>query len=185
MLHEIVQRARLFEMLHRLDRELAVESRQEGCPYCEGPLHQSNYPRKPRGESQRLPEEYFLRYSNCCGRQGCRRRVLPPSCKFLGRRIYWGCIILVVMALRQQRPGGWSARRIMVTLGICKKTLLRWARYWRETFPVSVQWKRLRGKVTSAVRDSDLPGALLALFLGDKQTQEEALVGCLRFLATG
>ena len=185
MLHEILQRESLFCLLHRLDEELALKSRQRRCPFCGGPLHQSNYPRKPRGELAPLPEEYLRRLSNCCGCPGCRRRVLPASVKFLGRKIYWGCIHLVAMALRQQRPGGWSAHRVILLLGIPAKTLSRWARYWRETFPNSHAWKRLRGQVRPAVADTALPGALLKLFLEQQPTQVHALVGCLRFLATG
>ena len=185
MLHEIVQRESLFCLLHRLDEELAQECRQGGCPYCGGPLHQANYPRKPRGEMSTLPEAYLVRLSNCCGRPGCRRRVLPGSVKFLGRKIYWGSIHLVAMALRQQRPGGWSAHQVMLHLGIPAKTLSRWARYWRETFPNTPAWQRLRGQVPPAVADTALPGALLELFLGQQPTPEHALVGCLRFLATG
>ena len=185
MLFEILQRASLFCLLHRLDEELALESRQHGCPYCGGPLHQANYQRKPRGEREPLPDEYLKRLSNCCGRPGCRRRVLPGSVKFLGRKIYWGCIHLVAMALRQHRPGGWSAHRVMLMLGIPAKTLSRWARYWRETFPQSPAWKRLRGRVPPSVPDTGLPGALLGLFLAEQPTELQALVGCLRFLARG
>jgi len=185
MLREIVHRESLFCLLHRLDEELAQESRQRRCPFCGGPLHQANYPRKPRGEMASLPEVYLLRLSNCCGRPGCRRRVLPGSVKFLGRKIYWGAIHLVAMALRQQRPGGWSAHQVMLHLGIPAKTLSRWARYWRETFPTSPAWQRLRGQVPPAVADMALPGALLELFLGQQPSQEDALIGCLRFLATG
>ncbi|MBU0753688.1 MAG: hypothetical protein KJ645_01020 [Planctomycetes bacterium] len=185
MLHEILQRKSLFCLLHRLDEYLARESRKGDCPFCGGPLYQSNYQRKPRGEMEPLPDEYLLRHSNCCGREGCRRRVLPPSVKFLGRKIYWGCIHLVAMALRQRRPGGWTAHQVMLILGIPAKTLSRWARYWREAFPATAQWKRLRGQVPPTVGDTGLPGALLDLFLREKSTEEEALVGCLRFLATG
>jgi hypothetical protein len=38
------------EFLFRCDRELAEEVRRDGCPHCSGRLHQSNYPRKPRGD---------------------------------------------------------------------------------------------------------------------------------------
>ena len=185
MWYEIVQRLRFFALLHQLDEELSQKSRQSRCPYCGGPLHQSNYQRKPRGVSETVPEEYLLRFSNCCGRPECRCRVLPPSVKFLGRRIYWGGIILVAMALRQRRPNGWTARKVMLALEIPEKTLSRWAQYWREIFPESPRWKELRGKVIAVVQDTELPGALLDYFLQDNAPEEEALVGCLRFLATG
>ena len=125
MLQEIVQRRDFFILLHRIDEDLARESRQKGCPHCQARLDQANYLRKPRGETESLPEEYMLRFGNCCSREGCRRRELPPSVKFLGRKIYWACINLVAMCLRQWRPRGWTARKVMMTLGVPEKTLSR------------------------------------------------------------
>jgi len=183
VLYEIIKRRIFSILLHRIDEEIASQYRQRRCPCCGGPLHQSNYMRKPRGETESLPEECQLRFSNCCGWVGCRTRALPPSVKFLDRKVYWACIHLVAMCLRQFRPNGWTARKVMMTLDVSEKTLSRWARYWREVFPASHQWKELRGKVIAKVRDADLPGALLNVFLQREETQEDALVGCLRFLA--
>ena len=63
-------------------------------PYCEGPLHDANSWRKPRGGPPNLEKLFELRYSLCCGREGCRRRVMPPSVRFWGRRVYWAPVIL-------------------------------------------------------------------------------------------
>ena len=185
MLQEIVRRRDFFILLHRIDEDLAQESRQKSCPHCQARLDQANYARKPRGETESLPQECMLRFSNCCSREGCRRRVLPPSVKFLGRKIYWACINLVAICLRQWRPRGWTARKVMMTLGIPEKTLSRWARYWREVFPATRQWQHLRGRVPVEVRDSDLPRALVASFLRQDATEQESLLRCLRFLVTG
>ncbi len=57
----------------------------KGCPGCEGPLHRGDYERKPRGALVAAASEAFrVRHSLCCG--WCRRRALPPSVRFLGRR---------------------------------------------------------------------------------------------------
>ena len=45
-----------------------------------------------------------MRLSFCCGREGCRRRVLPPSVLFWGRRVYWAAVVLVVTAPCQGPP---------------------------------------------------------------------------------
>ena len=184
MLPELLQKASLFSLLHRIDMDLARKHQQNGCPYCGGPLHQANYPRKPRGGPDDIPEDCLLRLSLCCSREGCRRRSLPPSTRFMGRLVYWGCVILVVMTLRQDRADGVSANKLRRLLGVTRKTLNRWTAYFRDVFPRSAQWQRLRGRVSSWVRDNELPGALLRFFLLNRESPEKGLIACLYSLAT-
>jgi hypothetical protein len=183
MLTELLQRISLFHLLRTIDVDLAREQREARCPHCGGPLHQANYRRKPRGGPETIPEAYLIRESLCCGREGCRKRTLPPSCLFMGRRVYWGCVILVVLALRQQRPEGASAGKLQRLFAIPGKTLARWFAYFREEFPISANWKRLRGRVMPSVDNLRLPGSLLECFLERAESAQEALLGCLRFLA--
>lgn len=185
MLSKILQKSSLFQLLHLIDLDLARQQQQGRCPYCGGPLHQANYKRKVWGVPKGIPHECLMRQSLCCGREDCRRRSLPPSCIFWGRRIYWAGIILVVMALRQRRPDGASARELKERFGISRKTLLRWMAYFRDVFPLSAQWQRLRGRVSSMVRDSELPGGLVEYFLKQCGREEQGLIKCLRFLAEG
>ena len=185
MLPELLQKSSLFSLLHRIDRDLASQCREKRCPFCGGPLNQANYERKPRGGPEDLPEEYLIRQSLCCSRENCRRRTLPASCLFMGRRVYWAGVILVIMALRQNRPNGASTIKLMRMFGISRKTLFRWIDYFREEFPISAQWQRLRGRVHASVRNSELPGGLLRYFIRYADSAEEGLVRCLRFLATG
>jgi hypothetical protein len=37
-----------FEILHKIDKDLAGKYRQKECPKCKYALHYANYPRKPR-----------------------------------------------------------------------------------------------------------------------------------------
>jgi hypothetical protein len=101
----------------------------------------------------------------------------------MGRRVYWGCVILVVMALRQKRPRGASARRLQAIFEISRSTLARWFAYFKEEFPKSPGWQRLRGQVISRVENDRLPASLLECFLDEAETAEGGLVGCLAFLA--
>ena len=117
--------------------------------------------------------------------QNCRRRCLPASCLFMGRRVYWAGVIIVVMALRQNRPEGTGTSELMRMFGMSRKTLFRWISYFREAFPSSARWQRLRGRVHSSIRDSELPGELLRYFIRYADSTGDGLVGCLRFLATG
>lgn len=183
MLTELLQRSSLFRLLRAIDSDLARDKREQRCPHCGGPLHQSNYVRKPRGGPPTIPEEYLIRESLCCGREGCRKRTLPPSCLFMGRRVYWGCVILVVMALRQKRPQGASARRLQTIFEISRSTLARWFTYFKEEFPRSAKWQRLRGRVIARVENDRLPTSLLECFLDEAQTPEGGLVDCLAFLS--
>ena len=185
MLPELLQRVSLFCVLHQIDQDLAEAYRQAGCPFCRGPLHKAAYLRKPRGGPRGIPEEYQIRLSLCCGRENCRRRVLPPSCLFMGRKVYWGAVILVTMTLRQRRPSGVSANRLMRMFSIPRKTIVRWIHFFRCEFPASAQWQRLRGQVSASVADQTLPGNLVKHFLDHFPTPSEGLVGCLRFLASG
>ena len=185
MLAELLQKSSLFSLLHRIDVDLANQCRERRCPFCGGPLHQAKYERKPRGGPEGLPEECLVRQSLCCGRGDCRCRCLPPSCLFMGRRVYWAGVILVVMALRQNRAEGASASELMRMFGMSRKTLFRWMTYFREAFSCSTQWQKLRGRVHSSVTNSELPGNLLEYFIRYADSAEEGLVGCLRFLASG
>lgn len=182
MYPEIAQRASLFLLLHRIDADLAASTRASGCPHCGGPLHTASYVRKPRGEPPGLPDRCLVRLSLCCGRPGCRRRTLPPSCLFLGRKVYWSCVVVVVAALRQRRPQSPSINGLRRLLGVSRQTVLRWMDFFAEQFPSSRPWRSLRGQVPATVRDDDLPAGLLDL-LGATRTFGVALMACLRLLA--
>jgi len=185
MLTKTLQKVILFRLLHRIDIDLANLVKQARCPFCNGPLHHSNYMRKPRGGPKKIPDEYLIRFSLCCGNEGCRRRCLPPSCLFMGRRVYFGCVILVILTLQQNRPNGASARKLQQILGISRQTLKRWIEYFREEFPVTTKWQRLRGRVASSIDNRRLPSGLVNYFMKNIQSPKQAIIGCLKFLASG
>jgi len=85
-----------FAHLTKIDEQLARWVASQGCPKCGGPLHRGDYQRKPRGGLVAVAGEAFRqRYSLCCARVGCRKRALPPSVRFLGRKVYLEAVILV------------------------------------------------------------------------------------------
>lgn len=185
MLSELHQKASLFSLLHRIDLDLAEQIRINGCPFCSSALHRANYERKPRGGPADIPEEYLIRQSLCCGDPDCRRRTQPPSSLFMGRRVYWGCVILVVMTLRQGRLCGASIAKMERLFSISRQTIKRWIAWFRDEFPQSAQWHRLRGRVICIVSNDELPAALVSHFMDHFPTSELALVACLRFLVAG
>ncbi len=91
----------------------------------------------------------------------------------------------MVMTLHQQRPNGMSATKLTRMFSVPRKTILRWISYFRDEFPASAQWKRIRGRVIATVTDKDLPGALVEHFLQRFSSIEDALSHCLLFLSSG
>jgi hypothetical protein len=185
MLSELLQKANLFHLLFQLDLDLASKCRLSDCPFCGGKLHQSNYVRKPRGGPPLVAEQYLLRHSFCCAAPGCRRRVLPGSCRFWGRRVYWAAVILVVTALGQGRTSGFSANKLSRLFGIDRKTICRWKVYYREHFPQTPLWRKLRGKVGADIKDSEVCAGLVGCFINQFGSQELAIAQCLQILASG
>ena len=154
-------------------------------PFCGGPLHRADYQRKPRGGPPDLNEAYEVRLSLCCGRQGCRRRVCPPSVRFWGRRVYWRAAVVVLTALCQG-PGRAAARqRVKAIYNLTRPTLARWQRYFHEEFPSSRCWRGLCGRLMPPVNPHELPGALITRFVSANREPFSALVACMKALALG
>jgi len=68
----------------------------------------------------------------------------PPSVRFLGRKVYLGAMVILVMAMEH----GLNARRrkqLIEQLDLYPQTLARWRRWWREIFPASRCWQANRG----------------------------------------
>ena len=151
-------------------------------PYCAGPLHRSAYVRKPRGGPADLPEAFAVRLSFCCGREGCRRRVLPPSVLFWGRRVYWGAVVLVLTALREGRVAGSTAGRLRALFGVTRPTLTRWLRYFRAGFLQTPTWRRLMGRLWPPGRAGAEVADVLTRFVRARGDPEQGLVTCLEAL---
>ncbi len=184
MLPELLETTNLFYLLHRIDIDLAEQKKLAGCPYCGGPLHHSNYERKPRGGSYNLPDEICIRLSFCCGREKCRSRTLPPSTLFMDRRVYFRGVVLIVLTLRQHSPRQNSKAQLMRLFGVSRQTINRWLGFFKDIFPNSGTWKRIRGMVSVDVSNDELPGGLVVYFIKHVNSVEEAMVRCLCFLST-
>jgi hypothetical protein len=177
--------APLFKILFGIDCDLAEKTKKKGCPNCGGRLHQAHYGRKSRGSSSPLPEEVCKRLGLCCGREGCRKRVLPPSCLFFGRKVYWGAIILFVVALKQRQLSRYNAAQLRERFGVSKETIQRWIDWFCEEFPKTDRWRRLRGLVSPSVQNNAILAGLLKQFARRATDLQAALICCLKFLATG
>lgn len=181
MYQELLADARLFELLDRIDADEAAHTRAQGCP-CGGVLHSAGYPRKPRGGPPELGPEGCRRASFCCARDGCRRRSTPPSVRFLGRKVFFGVVVVLVPILREGLTPA-RFRRLEEQLGVSRRTVLRWRRFWQELFPASRQWPRVLAELLPVDRGR-LPGSLLGAFTG-VAADRDRLVAALRWLAAG
>jgi len=163
MLYKIFSDARFFRALLAFDRDLARQTQAAGCRQClDGPLHVANYRRKPRGISFD-DDDLCQRFSFCCGREGCRHRATPPSVRFLGRRVYFAAVFLLVSAMRHgvSQP---RAAQIEKLIPVDRRTLERWRRWWRETFVQTPFWRMARGRFASLAGEGAMPMTLLAAF---------------------
>jgi hypothetical protein len=154
--------ARLYDYLLVLDRDLSERARHAGCPRCAGRLHSASYPRKPRG-----------------GPRGAHaRRVTPPSVRFLGRRVYYG-VVVVLACVRTLSAARLS--ELEALLGVDRRTLRRWRRWWRESLVCSPWWRTARARFLPPLEEQRLPGALLARFEAPEPMRR--MVDLLAFLA--
>lgn len=160
MLHQLRLGREFFSSLASLDAELCRQVAAAGCQRCGGPLHQAHYQRKPRGAVMAAAGEAFtLRYALCCGRRGCRRRTLPPSLRFFGRRVYLEAVVLLASAAAQMAS---TLRAAQDATGVAGRTLRRWGRWWREGFTRSATWTELRARLRPPPPDeTQLPQSLV------------------------
>jgi hypothetical protein len=179
MYHELPQGATLWLFLFSVDQDLAERTRQKPCS-CGGRLHRADYPRKPRGSDEDLPEDYDYRFSFCCDRDGCRKRVTPPSVRFLGRKVYLFAVVVLVSAMRQG-PSPRRVHELAQLIGADRRTIARWQVLWREHVPQTPFWKMARGRLPTRAT-TILPRSLLEEFLdGDNSCRGWGLL--LRFLS--
>jgi hypothetical protein len=178
---KLLSDTRLFELLGRIDEDEAERTRRQGCP-CGGALHSARYARKPRGGPPELAAEWCRRASFCCARDGCRRRSTPPSVRFLGRKVFFGLVVVLVPILREGLTPA-RFRRLEAQLGVSRRTVLRWRRFWQEIFPASRQWPRVVADLVVVDRGR-LPGSLLGAFSGVAAGRDR-LVAALGWLAAG
>lgn len=188
MWHEQSLGVEFFMMLAEIDDRIARRVAAAGCSFCGGPLHRGDYVRKPRGGwlAAAADAVVAIRFSLCCGRRGCRRRALPPSVRFLGRRVYWeGVVVLasvrvLVMGVVQQAEEA---------TGVPRRTLRRWRAWWQDEFPQSPLWTVMRARFSPPPPDaSKLPLSLLdrlaaEMSNGKESSPTDVLTAAARWLA--
>ena len=174
MWHEIAVDDKFIDQARQTDADIAARVREQGCPHCQGRLDRSDYPRKPRGDGLcRSGEDIARRISLCCSREGCRRRVTPPSVIFLGRRVYLGIVVLLA-SLRAPEPSTATPPR---------RTVRRWLGWFQTVVPLTPVLAAARALLVPAIEDATtLPGSLVERFTPGRRLGD-ALLWTLRWLA--
>ncbi len=173
--------ATLFEALLAIDADLATTAHAGGCRLCGQRLDHADYPRKPRGGPATLGPAYDRRFSFCC--DACRKRLTPPSVRFLGRRVYLGAVVVLATVLRHG-PTPTRVARLRDLLGVSGDTLARWHRWWCEALVRTPFWVAARARFAPAVDEAALPRSLLARFDGEGDTPLRLLLRWLGPLTT-
>jgi hypothetical protein len=176
---ELLGDVRFFELLLRVDEERAAKVQASGCQHCGGPLHAAHFERKPRGVllgRPKPPEGFALRFDWCCGT--CRRRTLPPSVRFLGRKVYVAVAHALATVLVRGADRA-AVRLLRRELGASWSTLRRWRAWWQGLVG-SASWHRLRGQLPVDLDEGGLPGSLLERLFG---SGAERMMALLRLLA--
>lgn len=178
MYRALLRDARFYSFQLQVDHECLAEARAKRCPICGAALHSGHFQRKPRGGPAGLGDDHDVRFSLCCAREGCRKRLTPPSLRFLGRKVYLGAVVVLVSAMGHGATPV-RMRKLREHLGVSRRTVERWRRWWRETFAESAFWRTARTALVPPVAADLLPASLLERFEGGAEAR---LLGLLRFL---
>jgi len=174
----LVRDARFYAFQLEADRTLLAEARKEVCVVCGDRLHSGPFLRKPRGGPAGMGEDADRRYSLCCADRECRKRVTPPSLRFLGRKVYVSAVVVVVAAMRHGASPA-RMRQLRELFGVSRRTVERWRVWWRTTFAESRCWREAAAIFMPPVEVARLPASILERLLG---SEEERLILLLRLL---
>lgn len=179
---ELVLGREFFLMLEQADERIVQQAVAAGCAVCGGPLHHADFARKPRGALVAPEgEEFVKRFSLCCGREGCRKRLTPPSLRFLGRRVYLGVVVIVASFVAQVLA---TAHTSEPKRGVPARTVRRWLEWWGGTFVCTEVLVALRARLVG-VDESKLPSAIVERLPGSPEQKVRAMLDWLWPLTGG
>lgn len=126
---------------------------------------EATYRRKPRGFPKDIQadllEKYFsFRLSYLCLNRDCRKRTTPPSCRFLGRKVYVAtAILLACRAIELGQAVSLEEIRRLIVAFIPKRTARRWIAWWRQAVWSGAFWREWQGQIKGDIqRDHFLCG---------------------------
>ena len=180
MITSLDNNPKLYAVLLKIDKDLAAETREKGCPHCGGVLHSACYPRKLKKPCVPHDGKQIVRFSFCCSADGCRRRITSPSVRFLGRKRYLS-VVVVLLGTMCHRLTQRCAEELEKLAGVSRRTLSRWQRWWQEAFPASRFWKYSKAFIVPPLDPAHLCRDLVDRF--SAQCEIAGMVRLLRFLS--
>jgi len=168
---------KLRRFLFSIDQDIAGRVRSAGCKHCGGILHSALYPRVALDAAERSSARSASRISFCC--DTCRKRTTPASVRYMGRRRYSTTAMILLSAARNEIAGSRLAA-LRVTLGVTRRTLERWCRWWQDDFVLTPLWRTEQGRFMPPLPRDALPLALWDRFIGEDAGTR--LFHLLRFL---
>ena len=94
-------------------------------------------------------------------RQTTLLNLTPPSARFFGRRFRVAPLFVMVNAL--MLAGGAGVEALACKWGIPVRTVRRWRRWWRESFPATRAWRWKRGELAVPGGEAPLVCVLRAM----------------------
>jgi len=105
---------------------------------------------------------------------------LPRSVLFLGRRVYWAAVVVVVTGCRLAQPVRATLGELGRLLGVSRQSVGRWCNYFSGVFPASPAGKLLRSRLAPSAGGKELLSAgleaLVAVHTDDAAALSEWLV---------
>lgn len=180
--YDFVSQPRFFSFLLEIDQSIAEEAHDRPCRHCGGRLDRGDFMRAGYGLPAGAGDDLRRRFSLCCREDGCRRRLMPESLRFL-RGVGYVTIVVVLLSAIQHGLSAERAAALQANLKVSRQTIRHWLAWWRGDFAVSPFWKARRGRFPPLFDDGRLPLAILAAFAAAHAGGEPAAVAMLRFLA--
>jgi hypothetical protein len=162
MIVRLLNSVAFYMLLKEMDKHIAQPWWGTRCPVCgRGVLHVGDFRRKAWGCPVGLPETWYVRFDFCCS--ACRHRELPPSVRFLGRRVYAGVWIALISTMTRG-PTAEALSVLRRELGVHATTVYRWRTWWREVFPETKFFRALVARLAPGFDVAGLPTSLVELF---------------------
>jgi hypothetical protein len=83
---------------------------------------------------------------------------MPPSVRFLGRRVYLGAVVILATAVAFAAA---TAAAVTRSTGVPARTTRRWLRWWRGPFTASAPFLELSARLVPAPERQRIPLSLL------------------------
>jgi hypothetical protein len=93
--------------------------------------------------------------------------------------------VLVLVSAMRYGLGAKRMAELRHLVGVSRRTVERWRRWWQEVFVATLLWKASKARFLPPVEGSRMPASLLERFAGDERGQLLAALKFLRPLSVG